>query len=328
MTGKVPRLEPRSSGQRTSKVVRQYWSPFFQKWITKSGNQSSGFQNANRKAAQAGFSAAVKMIKNLSADDCAAASLMARNTPFLDRDLKMKAATGLLLQWIDTDGKVWTGRRQVYPDIQAALDSITTQQGAVLVRTEAGWLGLLPGDPNQVMTMDAVGKYPLWADSQGGGGGGDGAKVITPPIASCTGTDNWPAGYYILQPIFLRAGSIINSGALFFSANDAGAKWNVGVYDGGYDALVNPLGNTPLKTGAVKDVIEMQDFAVPIVIPSDGIYYLGAYCDTTVGIYRQPTGWQRFFNDGTNNWASVSPSTAANGNGSATIFDITYPPGL
>lgn len=192
MTGKVPRLEPRSSGQRTTKVVRQYWSPFFQKWITKSGNQSSGPSTPARQAVQGTFSATVKIIKQVSADDRVAAAALAKNTPFLDRDLLMKTASGLLFNWIDDDGVTWVGRRQVYPDIQAALDSIGMVEGGMLVRTSAGWLVLSPGAASQVLTMDADASLPFWDDPQGGDGGKNFEPYpsLPPLAASYTGVLN------------------------------------------------------------------------------------------------------------------------------------------
>lgn len=170
MVGKVPNLEPVSSGVRASKTLRVYWSPFFQRWIAKSGNRNSGTQTQNRRYAQAGFTAAVRMIKNVSPQDVQAAEDMSRNTPFLGRDLKMKAASGTLLQWIDDSGVTWVGRRQVYPDIQAALDAISNVVGTMLVRTTEGWLGLLPGNADDVLTINADNALPSWQPNTGGGG--------------------------------------------------------------------------------------------------------------------------------------------------------------
>lgn len=191
MAGKVPNLEPHSSGPRMPKTLRQYWSPFFQRWITKQGNTSSGVQSEERRAVQATFTATVQLIKNLSGDDCDAATKLAAFTPFLDRDLKMKVAGGLLYNWIDDDGKTWVGRRQVYPDIQAALDSITVDIGSVLVRTPDGWLGLLPGLAQEVLTIDIASGMPAWLPPAGGGGGGAEFTFPIPETLSVSDAQNF-----------------------------------------------------------------------------------------------------------------------------------------
>ena len=136
MVGKVPNLEPQSSGLRLPKGVRQYWSPFFQKWITKQTPTRQPLTSIFRKASTENFKTAQQLIRQVSAEDWQAATDMSRKTPFLTRDLLMKNAYGNLLVVRDEAGTEWMGVGVLNANIQQLLNSITTMDDTMLVRSE------------------------------------------------------------------------------------------------------------------------------------------------------------------------------------------------
>ncbi len=63
----------------------------------------------------------------------------------------MRAAFGNLVEVTWADGSTSIGRRVANLNIQQLLDSISADDGAMLVRTDVGWLALLAGGDNQVL---------------------------------------------------------------------------------------------------------------------------------------------------------------------------------
>ena len=183
MTGKIPNLEPASSGLRIKGAVRQYWSPFYKKWITRSWPKSAGEQTVNRLAAQNTFTVTVKMIKQISDLDWQASHDLVKNTPFLPRDVQMKAATGTLVEAVDDTGQLWTGRRVLYPDIQQLLDSIDNSPGDMLIRTPDGWLALQVLDTPDAYVLTLENGLPQWAPPQGDAIQG-GINYAIPPFST------------------------------------------------------------------------------------------------------------------------------------------------
>lgn len=96
-----------------------------------------------------------------------------QGTPLLPRDILTMMMAGRLLSFtLDSGTTIWSV--QVANDVSQALDVITDQPGAMLVRGLAGWQALLPGSEGYVLTAGPEGELPEWQASGGGGGGSAG----------------------------------------------------------------------------------------------------------------------------------------------------------
>jgi hypothetical protein len=70
-----------------------------------------------------------------------------------------------------SDGTVIYSAREAALTIQNDLDTISAIPGAMLLRTADGWVGLLPGGAENVLTMNPITGLPDWETPAGGGGG-------------------------------------------------------------------------------------------------------------------------------------------------------------
>jgi hypothetical protein len=76
---------------------------------------------------------------------------------------------GVGVEFTDTDGVTWQGRRILAKDIQQLLDSISSAVGGILVRTPTGWASLLPANAGDVLTLPPDGSgIPEWDAPSGG----------------------------------------------------------------------------------------------------------------------------------------------------------------
>lgn len=162
MTGKIANLPPNRRRMTIKGVMRLYYSPFWQKWIAVAWPKGHGADSKGRAASREDFKTAVKLMKTATPQEYEQAIEDCANTGFLPRDLLMKAIYGLLVEAITTDGVLWQGARLVPDNIQNLLDSITDQQGSILVRFSASWQGLDPGSANEVLTINAITGMPEW----------------------------------------------------------------------------------------------------------------------------------------------------------------------
>lgn len=120
--------------------------PHVQTWPRKRGTPKSNTtieQNAE-------FARFVEAVTNMPADQRIAAMEIAEGSQFTWRDVLSKAITGQLV-YLDVELLV---------DIQTALDTISDDVGAILIRTVDGWIGLLPGTTGEVLTI--TGGLPSW----------------------------------------------------------------------------------------------------------------------------------------------------------------------
>ena len=81
-------------------------------------------------------------------------------TPWLPRDILIAAMYGTLIEIRTKSGQRIVGARTVAADIQALLDQITPQLGAILVRGQDAWIGLGTGLAKQVLTSNGPGLIP------------------------------------------------------------------------------------------------------------------------------------------------------------------------
>lgn len=100
------------------------------------------------------------------------ARLLTAGSPFLPGDILYKQQVGTLCEVITQSGTYYRSLRLTQQQIQAELDSITNTIGAILYRDKNGWVGLAPGQPNQVLTAQGAGNAVLWSTAGGGGSSG------------------------------------------------------------------------------------------------------------------------------------------------------------
>jgi hypothetical protein len=86
----------------------------------------------------------------------------------------------------------------VFSGLSAVLDQVTITEGSLLVRGNATWGGLAPGNATQVLTANGAGALPSWQAGGGGGGGGggtpvDGNPVTLPALSTLTWLNQGPA---------------------------------------------------------------------------------------------------------------------------------------
>ncbi len=178
-------------------VSRTYYSNFFQRYITTSWTTSRGPKTQRAKWSQDAFAAAVKQIRGVSPDEYQAAQAMAVNTPYLGRDLLMKAARGTLVIFQFQDGSVLMGTQYAATLLEALLNTISETPGTMIVKTVDGWSGLLPGDDGKVLTIDSVSGLPIWETPAGGGGTiahVDGVDGVTASVVGDTATVGLASG--------------------------------------------------------------------------------------------------------------------------------------
>ncbi|MBA4165822.1 MAG: hypothetical protein C0510_14570 [Erythrobacter sp.] len=101
---------------------------------------------------------------------------------FID-DYEIQAGGGID---IVPDGKL-TSNPTISADIQALLDQISVDHGAILYRDASAWQALAPGTAGQFLKTNGPGADPEWA-AGGGGGGGGGMTLIADFTA--TGVEN------------------------------------------------------------------------------------------------------------------------------------------
>jgi hypothetical protein len=166
MTGKIPDLYPGDGFVRMKGVAHRFYSQRWQRWVWRSLPKSDGAESPARKRQRDTFKLVVQGIKNVPPDDYTAAVELAKNSPYLRRDILMKAAQGTLVHMIDTDGRYWMGTRDAIQAIQPMLDSISATPGAMIYRGTNYWADIAPGSPGQVLSIDIDTGIPKWVPSE------------------------------------------------------------------------------------------------------------------------------------------------------------------
>jgi hypothetical protein len=166
------------TGQRKQKGY--YYSIFnrkLQKWVTIRWPRKRPSVSAVTAAQNKTFAQAMSLVKKTTGEDRVGAMALVKGSPFLPQDALMAAAYGTLLQYVNTGIYTYQGARVTQATIQQLLDSISSIPGSLLVRGDDQWVALLPGESNQVLTVDPATLQPQWIDAQGGGGGGSWTQV-------------------------------------------------------------------------------------------------------------------------------------------------------
>lgn len=93
---------------------------------------------------------------------------VSKGTIFLPRDLLLKMATGKMWRVVLKDGTELWNVWDMADQIQVMLDVLSETPGSIVYRAADGWVGLLPGKLNQVLTSDPDTGAVFWGDGSGG----------------------------------------------------------------------------------------------------------------------------------------------------------------
>ena len=182
MTGKIRGLPQTPGKTKIRGSFTSYYSPAFQRWVIRRWPSGNGATSVKRALMNERFKTATQVIKDADPLMWQAAEEWAKNSPYLARDVLMASAMGTFLTVNMQDGTTKVSYSMTNVTIQQYLDSLSNAVGGVIVRTADGWVVLLPGAPNQVLTMNAETALPDWEDAQGGGGGGGYPKGDPPSV--------------------------------------------------------------------------------------------------------------------------------------------------
>lgn len=149
---------PRSGSQRRTRSITGHFyvrktmsGEVIQGWPKKRRN----WKNPTNLEQRADFAAMVAGVKDMPADHVEFAYAAAKGSGYAPRDILSLLYRG---RWVEI----------LRPDempIQADLDQISTETGAMVVRHENGWFAVLPGEPDQVLAMPTDGDpVPFWTD--------------------------------------------------------------------------------------------------------------------------------------------------------------------
>lgn len=130
-----------------------------------------------------------------------------RGTPLLPRDIMTMQMSGRMFMISTSDG------RKIYPvvamtEVSESLDVISQVPGAMLIRGESLWFGLLPGPSGYVLTSAGEGLPPQWTETGGGSGDGyDYSFGLTERLQPLTSQFTWEnSGTYAFSQTDLSNG--------------------------------------------------------------------------------------------------------------------------
>lgn len=178
---KIRGLAPDADGLREDASMSVYWDNRHSAFIVRGRRVGMGADTPKRKAARAEFSAACAMAKKCTSADQIAAMKLAVGSPYTWKDILISQIYGKYWMVQFANGKEYWSNRAMSETAQVMLNSISNVPGSILVRLDDVWVGLDPGNANDVVTLDPHTGFPVWLPTQGGGGGG-GYDPGTPPL--------------------------------------------------------------------------------------------------------------------------------------------------
>ena len=268
MTGRIKGLSPQPNPLRLKgrlySYVTQDGRRIVAAWPKKRGTPKSPAQLASIER----FKQAIAAIKLVSGEEYQAAKDATDGTPFLPRDALLAAYYGSLIRINVAGGPTLYSRRAMNQETQAALDSITTTTGALLVRTDDGWVALEPAQAGAVLTSFGPGHPPAYTDATGG---------IVPAVATTWPTPNNPdynpANTRALG-FFAQWDCLIPSTWGFMNA-DATKTYRARVYHapaGTISALIADSG--PINFPSDSGQFHVAKFPVPAALAKGELYFL------------------------------------------------------
>ena len=229
--------------------MSSYWSPQHG-WITRSWQRPAKVpRTAKQIAAAKQFTQATQLVKHIPVTLQEWAMTATKDTVWTWKDFIISMMYGRALEVHTADGQVWKGIRIVSEEIQAALDTITTTPGAMLIRTATGWGALVPGPAREVITSNGPSALPDYAPQASGGGG-----ASAPPYPTTVG---WGAsftaspGYYQGMPFYIPKGTKIAAIVVYVVTDNPSTKFTAALYDDDGNKAGALLKQSAVITGAV-----------------------------------------------------------------------------
>jgi len=217
------------------------------------------------------FIAAVKNVKQLPGNLLEQLQADSAGTAWTWKDLAISLQYGRNVTITAPDGTTYRGWRDMADDMQQLLDSIIDAPGAILVRTSAKWMGLLPGPAGEVLTSKGPGVAPDYYPVPTGGGGG---AQFTPYCFDPGASNAFSAGYMGLLPCVLPAGAAIKGIAIYARTASPSASVSPGIYDDAPGSAANLVATGPAVTGIVPG-INLLPFTTDYTPPGEALYYAG-----------------------------------------------------
>lgn len=180
-----------------------------------------------------------------------------------------------------------------------------------------------PGFIVQDTTLNALQQYQTSGGWQGMGSSTGGGAAAGGPITIMdnlfNGSSAWPINDIILRPIYLNAGDVVTALGVFFAAASGPANWKVGIYSGDLSGPTNLVAVSPNQVGITANVASIYNFPTPLTITVSGVYWVGAWTDTTTSVWGNSNSRQAFWVQAGGVWPSSAPAFSTNTNGAATF---------
>jgi hypothetical protein len=197
---------------------------------------------------------------------------MSEGAPWTWRDIYISCMYGKVIEGTMADGSYFGSFRLVAASIQQMLDTITNNVGSLLVRTDAGWVGLDAGATGDVLTSKGLGQAPDWEPGGGGGGSGWYQPALLMPV-DWTGSHGIDTGEMYFAPFYLQTGAIIGGVVTAVNSTNATSTLDCALYSDGGGAPSSLLATSETTTGVAPPLATVT-FDTPYEVEADGLIWL------------------------------------------------------
>lgn len=208
------------------------------------------------------------------------------------KDMLISQFAGTAVEFTDSTGQLWTGRRILMADIQTLLDSIASAPGSILVRTPGGWAALYIGTPGYVLTIDPTTGLPDWKTP--GGGGSATLQIGQKPWITVNTGYTQAINFAQLTPFMLQKGASIDAVAFYARTASTTTTLRPGIYDEAANIPNNLVASGPTVTGLVQG-INVLPLSSPYVALFDQIVWTAIAVQTATfsaaAPNTQPLAW-------------------------------------